>query len=103
MLVDFSVVDWQLAGLVCQLLWNYSKDIRASNLTFGEEEAQQLITILTDYIGNSTSETTSLSVFLPKVSQTLRTYGAKSESDNSVSCYAASRIAAWKTCEHNDI
>ena len=48
---DFSVMDWQLAGLVCQVLWNYSTNIRSSNQTFGEQESQALITLLNDYIG----------------------------------------------------
>jgi len=50
-LKDFATTDWQLAGLVCQVLWNYSIDIRSSNLTFGERESQQLVNLLTDYIG----------------------------------------------------
>lgn len=50
-LIDFAVGDWQLAGLVCQVLWNYSADIRNSSVTFGEDQSQQLIGLLTEYIG----------------------------------------------------
>lgn len=52
-LKDFATTDWQLAGLVCQVLWNYSIDIRSSNLTFGERESQELVNLLTDYIDNA--------------------------------------------------
>ena len=50
-LTDFATVDWSLAGLVCQVLWNYSTNIRSSSNTFGEPDSQQLIALLTDYIG----------------------------------------------------
>ena len=63
MLNDFSVMDWQLAGLVCQVLWNYSTNIRSSNQTFGEQESQALITLLNDYIGKYPTETLLVRIF----------------------------------------
>ena len=51
MLRDFGRGDWELAGMVCQTLWNYSGKISSTNATFGEQEAQELIEILIDYLG----------------------------------------------------
>ncbi|XP_067951316.1 armadillo repeat-containing protein 2-like [Watersipora subatra] len=52
-LKDFAMLDWSLAGLVCQVLWNYSTNIRSSNNTFGDADSHKLITLLTDYIDNA--------------------------------------------------
>ena len=48
---DFGRNDWELAGMVCQTLWNYSGKITSSNACFGESEAQELSEILIDLLG----------------------------------------------------
>jgi len=50
-LSDFATIDWQLAGLVCQVLWNYSTKLRNSSFTFGETQSHYLVALLTSYIG----------------------------------------------------
>jgi len=48
---DFGRGDWELAGMVCQTLWNYSGKITSTNACFGEAEAQELSEILIDFLG----------------------------------------------------
>jgi hypothetical protein len=48
---DFGRLDWQLASMVCQTLWNYSGRITSTNDCFGTEEAAKLTDLLTEYIG----------------------------------------------------
>ncbi|MBN3319339.1 ARMC2 protein, partial [Atractosteus spatula] len=45
---DFGPVDWQLAGLVCKTLWNYSEESAA--LCFGEEETKSLLQLLSVFL-----------------------------------------------------
>lgn len=47
---DFGRGDWELAGMVCQILWNYSGKITSSNACFGEHETQELMEILIDFL-----------------------------------------------------
>ncbi|XP_052237148.1 armadillo repeat-containing protein 2-like isoform X6 [Dreissena polymorpha] len=47
---DFGRGDWDLAGLVCQILWNFSGKITSTNACFGETDAQELSEILIDYL-----------------------------------------------------
>ncbi|XP_045197949.2 armadillo repeat-containing protein 2-like isoform X2 [Mercenaria mercenaria] len=47
---DFGRGDWELAGMVCQTLWNYSGKITSSNACFGQIEAQELSEILVDFL-----------------------------------------------------
>ncbi|XP_060572268.1 armadillo repeat-containing protein 2-like isoform X3 [Ruditapes philippinarum] len=47
---DFGRGDWELAGMVCQTLWNYSGKITSSNACFGHIEAQELTEILVDFL-----------------------------------------------------
>jgi len=47
---DFGKHDWQLSCMVCQILWNYSDKITSSSETFGEQEALELMDILTQYL-----------------------------------------------------
>lgn len=47
---DFGKHDWQLSSMVCQILWNYSDKITNSSETFGEQEALELMDILTQYL-----------------------------------------------------
>lgn len=47
---DFGRGDWELAGMVCQTLWNYSGKITSSNACFGNTEAQELSEILIDFL-----------------------------------------------------
>ncbi|XP_052807595.1 armadillo repeat-containing protein 2-like isoform X2 [Mya arenaria] len=42
--------DWELAGMVCQTLWNYSGKITSTNACFGETESQELSEILIDFL-----------------------------------------------------
>jgi len=51
-LQEFGRTDWQLAGMVCQTLWNFSAKITSTASCFGEEEAQEIVDILVDYLGN---------------------------------------------------
>ncbi|XP_033741539.1 armadillo repeat-containing protein 2-like isoform X2 [Pecten maximus] len=46
---DFGRTDWELASLVCQILWNYSGKITSTNACFGEQEAQDLLDLLIEY------------------------------------------------------
>lgn len=48
---EIGETDWYLQGLVCQVLWNYSDKIITSVSCFGEEETDDLITILNEYLG----------------------------------------------------
>lgn len=47
---DFGPNDWQLSGIVCQVLLNYSRDITSTDACFGYELGQQLINILTEFL-----------------------------------------------------
>ncbi|XP_030851091.1 armadillo repeat-containing protein 2 [Strongylocentrotus purpuratus] len=47
---DFGRSDWQLAGMVCMTLWNYSENILNSNETFGEQETGEFTELLVDYL-----------------------------------------------------
>lgn len=47
---DFGPNDWQLSGIVCQVLLNYSRDITNTNACFGFELSQKLINILTEFL-----------------------------------------------------
>ena len=58
MLRDFGRLDWQLAAMVCQTLWNYSGKITSTNDCFGEREAEELADILIDYTGKQTTKHT---------------------------------------------
>ncbi|XP_006815976.1 armadillo repeat-containing protein 2-like [Saccoglossus kowalevskii] len=52
---DFGRNDWQLAGMVCMTLWNYSEKITTSSLAFGEQETNQLIELLEEYLDEETA------------------------------------------------
>ncbi|KAL3882503.1 hypothetical protein ACJMK2_028840 [Sinanodonta woodiana] len=47
---DFGRTDWELASMVCQILWNYSGKITSSNAFFGEHESQELTELLIEYL-----------------------------------------------------
>lgn len=47
---DYGRSDWQLAGMVCMTLWNYSENIVNSNDMFGEQETNDLTELLVDYL-----------------------------------------------------
>ncbi|XP_048768043.1 armadillo repeat-containing protein 2-like isoform X2 [Ostrea edulis] len=47
---DFSRTDWELASLVCQILWNYSGKITSSNDSFGQQESQDLMELLMELL-----------------------------------------------------
>lgn len=48
---DFGRSDWQLASMVCQTFWNYSGRITSANACFGENEANDLLELLLEYLG----------------------------------------------------
>ena len=48
---DFAKTDWELAGMVCQILWNYSVKITSTNSCFGEQEAKDLNDVLLELLG----------------------------------------------------
>ncbi|XP_072036074.1 armadillo repeat-containing protein 2-like [Amphiura filiformis] len=52
---DFGRSDWQLAGMVCMTLWNYSEKIESSVETFGEQETADLIDLLVDLLDEETA------------------------------------------------
>ncbi|XP_038044159.1 armadillo repeat-containing protein 2-like [Patiria miniata] len=54
-MVDFGRSDWQLAGMVCMTLWNYSENITSSVDCFGEQEAANLIDKLVDFLDEDTA------------------------------------------------
>ncbi|XP_033636012.1 armadillo repeat-containing protein 2-like [Asterias rubens] len=54
-LVDFGRSDWQLASMVCKMLWNYSENITNSVECFGEQEAGNLIDKLADFLDEDTA------------------------------------------------
>lgn len=56
---DFGKHDWQLSSMVCQILWNYSDKMTNSSETFGEQEAIELIDVLTQYLDEDTALDTS--------------------------------------------
>lgn len=49
-LKDLAESDWLLAGMVCQILWNYSEKIKTSLSCFGENETDELITVLNELL-----------------------------------------------------
>ena len=51
MLRDFGRSDWKLATMVCQMLWNYSGKITSANAFFGETEANDLVEVLLEFLG----------------------------------------------------
>ena len=51
MMRDFGRSDWQLAGMVCMTLWNYSEKMDSSVEAFGEQETDELIDLLVDLLG----------------------------------------------------
>ncbi|KAK3096696.1 hypothetical protein FSP39_002457 [Pinctada imbricata] len=52
---DFSRTDWELASLVCQILWNYSGKITSANNCFGEQESQELAELLSELLDKNSA------------------------------------------------
>ncbi|CAH1799821.1 unnamed protein product [Owenia fusiformis] len=52
---DFGRNDWQLATMVCQILWNYSSKITSTNSCFGEEESSDLNDLLLEFLDEETA------------------------------------------------
>ncbi|KAF1556988.1 Armadillo repeat-containing protein 2, partial [Eudyptula minor] len=46
---DFGPADWQLAGLICKTLWNYSENITSAASYFGED-TDTLLVLLTSLL-----------------------------------------------------
>ncbi|NWR57994.1 ARMC2 protein, partial [Bucorvus abyssinicus] len=42
-LQDFGPADWQLAGLICKTLWNYSENLKSAASCFGEDTDMLLV------------------------------------------------------------
>ncbi|XP_071492029.1 LOW QUALITY PROTEIN: armadillo repeat-containing protein 2-like [Diadema antillarum] len=47
---DYGRGDWQLAGMVCMTLWNYSENMAKAVDTLGEQETNDLSELLVDYL-----------------------------------------------------
>lgn len=47
---DFGPTDWQLAGLICKTLWNYSENITSAASYFGGD-TDTLLVLLTSLLG----------------------------------------------------
>jgi len=45
---DLAESDWLLASMICQILWNYSEHITTSVEYFGDEQTDDLITLLNE-------------------------------------------------------
>ena len=52
-LKDLAESDWILAGMVCQILWNYSEKITRAVDVFGVHETDDLLTVLNELLGNN--------------------------------------------------
>jgi len=55
-------VDWALAGLVCQLIWNYTEEMTSTTEYFLDVDADDLMTTLTDFIGEVLNKQTFIYV-----------------------------------------
>ncbi|XP_037083211.1 armadillo repeat-containing protein 2-like [Pollicipes pollicipes] len=49
-LEDFGYSDWQLAALVCKVLWNLGADTDDVGQVFSEQQADQLAVVLDEYL-----------------------------------------------------
>ncbi|XP_053566593.1 armadillo repeat-containing protein 2 [Bombina bombina] len=47
---DFGPSDWQLAGLVCKALWNFSENITEAQSCFGHEETHIIMELLSSFL-----------------------------------------------------
>lgn len=48
---NYGQLDWSLSMLVCQIIWNYCIDTSNMYELITDEEIQQLMAILIDYLG----------------------------------------------------
>lgn len=48
--------DWLLGSLICQVLWNYCIDTTDLYQLLNEDEINQLLVLLADYLGNYLSQ-----------------------------------------------
>lgn len=48
---NYGQLDWSLAMLICQIIWNYCIDTSDIYELITDEEIQQLMAILIDYLG----------------------------------------------------
>ena len=53
-LEDFGYSDWQLAALVCKVLWNLAADTDDAGQVFSDQQADQLAVVLDEYLGTYT-------------------------------------------------
>jgi hypothetical protein len=51
---DFGPVDWQLAGLVCQTLWNLTEE-GGTETVMNNQEREALLEVLTLYLSKDTT------------------------------------------------
>lgn len=53
-LMEVGQTDWQLAGMVCKTLWNFSEgyvdQLAGLAHVFGEQEGEELMTILEEFL-----------------------------------------------------
>ena len=52
-LKEFGSCDWQLASLVCQVLWNYVSGSNDPSGGLSDEVTKDLLNVLEDYLGKS--------------------------------------------------
>ncbi|XP_037082469.1 armadillo repeat-containing protein 2-like [Pollicipes pollicipes] len=59
-LEDFGYSDWQLAALVCKVLWNLGADTDDVGQVFSEQQADQLAVVLDEYLAEEQQIATML-------------------------------------------
>ncbi|KAG8123962.1 hypothetical protein E2320_019329 [Naja naja] len=47
---DFGPTDWQLAGLICKTLWNYSENVTSNEPCFEEDDSNGLLVLLMTFL-----------------------------------------------------
>ncbi|XP_042334827.1 armadillo repeat-containing protein 2 isoform X2 [Sceloporus undulatus] len=47
---DFGPTDWQLACLICKILWNYSENITSAQPCFEDDDTNTLLVLLTSFL-----------------------------------------------------
>lgn len=55
MLKKFGEGDWQLATLICQVIWNYCIESVNLHAALGIDQTNQLLGILVDFLGEVTT------------------------------------------------
>ncbi|XP_026582421.1 armadillo repeat-containing protein 2 [Pseudonaja textilis] len=56
---DFGPTDWQLAGLICKTLWNYSENVTSNEPCFEEDDSNALLVLLMTFLDEELAQTYS--------------------------------------------